>query len=460
MNSFNDISIISVSELTHSIKSSLELQYRFIHIRGEISNLRTPYSGHTYFTLKDNSSQIRAVLFKGQQKYLSIRLEEGLKVICHGRLSVYEARGEYQIIVDTVDSAGAGELQLQFELLKKKLADQGFFLSEIKKKIPAFPEHIVLITSPTGAAVQDFLKISSNRNFGGTITILPVPVQGKNAAAEIAEAIEIGAAMKNVDCLVLLRGGGSLEDLWSFNEEKVALAIHRSIPPVVTGIGHETDLTIADLCADLHSHTPTAAAEAIIPDTNTLRSIVEKYTNQLQGTMTHLLKNKSEKISNLRRIMGNLELYLANYTLQLDYQISSLTQHTTQFLSSLQRNVEMRTNKLHSEAPLNKLQMHEQKLLYLQWSIYNNSRRIIERKEDRLAKQAALLDSVSPLSVLARGYSIVSKNETIEHKKKIITNAVQVQKGDKVDIQLYHGTLECAVLRRRLDGHSSDKKDE
>jgi exodeoxyribonuclease VII large subunit len=452
--------IWSVTELTHSIKSSLELQYRFIHIRGEISNLRIPYSGHAYFTLKDSEAQIRAVLFKGQQKFLSTPLEEGKSIICHGRLSVYEARGEYQIIVDTVDFAGAGELQLQFEQLKKRLADQGFFLQESKKKIPAFPEHIVLITSPTGAAIHDFLKISSTRKFWGTISILPVPVQGKNAAAEIADAIHIASAMKDIDCLVLLRGGGSLEDLWSFNEEELALTIHHSTLPIVTGIGHETDLTIADLCADLHTHTPTAAAEAIIPDNDTLRGIIQKYEKQLSTSIIHLLDTKNERITSLRRIMGNLELYLANQTLKLDYRISSLTQNTARILTALQAKLERTTSKLQKEAPLNKMVIQEQKLRHLHWSLINSCKRQIERKGEKLAKQAALLDSVSPLSILARGYSIVSAGKSLSQKKKIITSAAQVKAGDTIDIQLYRGMLQCEVLQKEDTSHTPDNMGE
>ncbi len=447
--------IWSVTELTHSIKSSLELQYRFIHIRGEISNLRIPYSGHIYFTLKDSGAQIRAVLFKGQQKFLATPLKEGKSIICHGRLSVYEARGEYQIIVDTVDFAGAGELQLQFEQLKKKLADQGFFLQENKRKIISFPEHIVLITSPTGAAIHDFLKICSTRKFWGTISILPVSVQGKNAAAEIADAIHIATTMKNIDCLVLLRGGGSLEDLWSFNEEELALAIHHSNLPIVTGIGHETDLTIADLCADLHTHTPTAAAESIIPDNDTLRQIFRKHKKQLSITITHLLDAKYQRIINLRRIMGTLELFMANHTLKLDYQISSLTQNTARILTALQAKVERATSKLQNEAPLNKMDIQEQKLKHLLRNLINSCNRHIERKEEQLAKQAALLDSVSPLSVLARGYSIVSAEKRLSQKRKIITNAAQVKEGDKIDIQLYRGMLQCEVLQKDDNSHSS-----
>ncbi len=414
-----------------------------------------PYSGHVYFTLKDSGAQIRAVLFKGQQKYLTTPLEEGKSIICHGRLSVYEARGEYQIIVDTVDCTGAGELQLRFEQLKKRLADQGLFLLENKKKIPAFPEHIVVITSPTGAAIHDFLKISSTRKFWGTVSILPVSVQGKNAAAEIIEAIQRANTMKNIDCAVLLRGGGSLEDLWSFNEEDIALAIHRSILPIVTGIGHETDLTIADLCADLHTHTPTAAAEAIIPDNDTLQEIFQKHTKQLSRNIIHLLDRKSEKVTSLRRIMGNLELFLANYSLKLDYQISALIQYTVQILSARQAQVAKATAKLENEAPLNKMVIQEQKLSHFHSRLINGCKRTIERNEEKLAKQAALLDSVSPLSVLARGYSIVSSGKSLSQKKKIISSATQVRQGDTIDIQLYRGTLQCEVLSKDDTSHTS-----
>ncbi|RPH38632.1 MAG: exodeoxyribonuclease VII large subunit, partial [Desulfobulbaceae bacterium] len=273
--------ILTVSQATQSIKYLLEDSFRFIHVRGEISNLKIPYSGHQYFILKDSSAQLRAVLFKTQERYLSRPLADGQQVLCHGRISVYEQRGEYQLIIDIVENLGSGELQIKFEKLKKKLADEGLFAGSRKKPLPPFPEKIILLTSPSGAAVHDFLTVWHNRRSSVAIQILPVRVQGKGAGEEIAAALDLANNKLTADMIVLCRGGGSIEDLWAFNEECVARAIARSAIPVVTGIGHEIDFTIADFCADLRAPTPTGAAERIIPDTLLLRRQIADREKQL-----------------------------------------------------------------------------------------------------------------------------------------------------------------------------------
>jgi exodeoxyribonuclease VII large subunit len=444
------INVLSVTEFTQFLKSSLELQFRFVHIQGEVSNLRIPYSGHMYFTLKDSTAQIKAVLFKGQQRYLPSKIKEGQSIICHGKISVYEPRGEYQIIVDTIDFTGTGDLRVQFEKLKRSLSDEGFFRIENKVEIPAFPEHIVLITSPTGAAVRDFLKIALKRKFWGNISILPVAVQGRNASFEIAQAINTACLEIEADIVVLLRGGGSLEDLWAFNEERTARAIHESRIPIVTGIGHDTDITIADMCADLHTHTPTAAAEAIIPDRTALQHVFKNYRRGLADIMQQRLGAGSEKIRSLRRIIGNLDLFLANYSLKLDYRTTSLTNIVQRKLSSLNARYENAIDRLHNQAPLHRLSLQEQKLGHLRHRLAANLQRAIERKENNFSRLVALLDSVSPLSVLARGYSIVSKREEkLSGGTIIITRSDQVEKGTIVHVQLHQGGLECEVLVKK-----------
>ena len=441
--------VLTVSELTQAIKTSLELQFRFIHIQGEISNLRIPYSGHMYFTLKDGGAQIRCVIFKTQAKYLPRPLREGLSIVCHGRLSVYEVRGEYQIIVDTVDFAGAGNLQLEFEKLKRKLAGEGFFAPEIKKRVPAFPDHIVVLTSATGAAVHDFLKVSKQRKYWGKISIFPVAVQGRGSAEEIAKALDTVSRSIAADVVVLLRGGGSLEDLWSFNEEIMARAIYRSKIPVVTGIGHDTDFTIADMCADLHTHTPTAAAEAIIADGRVLYDTLQGCSRTLVRTMTKNVAVHEEKISALRRIMGNLDLYLANYTLKLDSHLTALVNGVLKSIASSTATIDNLRKRLEFNAPLTTIRLQEMTLVHRKTKLINAYRLVLQRQEQRLAAQAALLDSVSPLSVLARGYAIVSKENQESREKVVISKVSQVEKGENIDVQLHEGELKCQVLTKK-----------
>ena len=272
--------IFTVSEINDSIRGILEVQFPFVSVAGEISNLRQPLSGHCYFTLKDERTQIRAVLFKMQQRYLSSKPADGQMVICHGRISVYEARGEYQLIVDTIDLHGTGIMQLEFEKLKHKLAAEGLFDQDVKTQLPFLPEHITLVTSPKGAAVHDFIRIAQARCPTTKIAVFPVSVQGNQAAGEISRAITAINNHLSTDIIVLCRGGGSLEDLWTFNEEKVARAIAGSTIPIVSAIGHEIDYTIADFVADLRAPTPSGAAEMLLPETQALKSQINELQNR------------------------------------------------------------------------------------------------------------------------------------------------------------------------------------
>lgn len=446
-----DTDLLSISELTHSIKSILETQFRFVHVYGEVSNLRTPFSGHTYFTLKDSNAQIRAVLFKGQQRYLAEKVKEGQSIICHGRISVYEQRGEYQIIVDTVDFKGKGDLRLEFERLKNQLLLEGLFQNSKKRQIPTFPEHIFLVTSPTGAAVHDFIKIANKRKYLGKITVFPVTVQGKNSGTQIVDAIDIINTSLDADLIIMIRGGGSLEDLWTFNEEQVVRAVSDSQIPVVTGIGHETDVTIVDLCADLHTHTPTAAAEATIPDSYLLLHTINNYKATLHLEILNFINEKERIIQHLRRIMGNLGLYLDNHTLKLDRQTTAFLNAFQLHLSGNMTRLQLTTDKLLRFAPISKINLQKQHIGHLQQRLEQNMVRLLEKKQSLLGRQIALMESVSPLSILARGYSVVSRTSIETDTTTIVSQATQVERGDLVDVLLHEGSLRCQVTDRKLE---------
>jgi exodeoxyribonuclease VII large subunit len=264
--------ILTVSQLTDKIKILLEGSFPDIWVEGEISNLSIPQSGHAYFTLKDEQSQIRSVLFRSSQRFLKFTLQHGMQVICRGRLGVYEPRGEYQLILEYIEPKGVGALQLAFEQLKGRLEKEGLFDLEHKKPLPLLPLRIGIITSPTGAAIRDMLRVIKRRHPKMQILIYPVPVQGAEAAPQIIEAIRYFNAEKSIDVMVVGRGGGSLEDLWAFNEEAVARAIYSSTIPVITAVGHETDYTIADFVADLRAPTPSAAAEMVVESEENIRT--------------------------------------------------------------------------------------------------------------------------------------------------------------------------------------------
>ncbi len=438
-------SVLTVTQLTKSIKTILEGQYRFIRISGEISNLKTPFSGHSYFSLKDSQSQIRAVLFKNQKRYLAQNLVDGQQVICFGRISVYEPRGDYQLIVDSVEQSGKGTLQLEFEKLKEKLADEGLFSADYKQELPKFPTKIAIISSPTGAALQDFLKISALRESHAHFQILPVRVQGKQAAYEIASAIKFANSLDKIDIIVLCRGGGSIEDLWAFNEEKVARAIFDSKIPVVTGIGHEIDFTIADFCADFRCPTPTGAAEKIIPDLSDTKIHIEKLKNSLIRSIVRKTEGLHAALQHSTRVLTDFDRIFDNMDLRLNLSKTYLFQEIETNLSAKENRFSLLLQRLESASPRSKLDLQEQTLKLALSQLVHTMQTRINEKESDFTNIATVLNSVSPLATLARGYSIVTGRDVASGKSQIITNAESTKKGDKVKIMLHKGALECKV---------------
>lgn len=452
MNTTNHLkleSILTVSELTQSIKRILETEYRFIRLAGEISNLKTPFSGHSYFTLKDSGAQIRAVFFKQQQKFSSLTLQDGQQVVAFGRISVYEPRGEYQIIVDSVELYGVGRLQRQFEELKKKLAEQGYFAAELKKPLPAFPTKIIVISSPTGAAIQDFLKIVKIRKSPVHIQILPVKVQGKDAATEITGAIGMAQNLPGADVIVLCRGGGSIEDLWAFNEEIVAEAIYRSTIPVVTGIGHEIDFTIADFCADFRCPTPTGAAERLIPDSESLLRHIGTLKNSLVLRFKRKLTLLEQQLYHRTRMLGEMKNVLKNIEFRLQLSTSYLSQAITRSLTEKEQHLQALLSRLQLQKPSSRIELYGQRLNMLTVQLNNHIQRIVERKEAALAEQATLLNSVSPLATLGRGYAIVRRKQPRDGTYLVVSRADDANLGEEINILFQEGQLWCLVTGKK-----------
>jgi exodeoxyribonuclease VII large subunit len=438
-------SVLTITQLTRSIKILLEGEYKFIRVRGEISNLKTPFSGHSYFSLKDAQSQIRAVLFKNQKRYLNCRLADGQQVICFGRISVYEPRGEYQFIVDTVEQYGIGNLQREFEKLKENLSNEGLFSEKYKKKIPPHPEKIALISSPTGAALKDFLKIAFTRESPVHFQILPVKVQGKMASTEIAQAIKQANRLNGVEIIVLCRGGGSIEDLWAFNEEEVARAIFDSAIPIVTGIGHEVDFTIADFCADFRCPTPTGAATKILPDIPAVRNHLAGLKKRVVYFLEHKISKLELKTRNNIRLLSDLDRMFENMDLRLNLSKIYLHQEIGNNLSYKETHFRYLLQKLESHAPLAKLELREHKLKLLVSKLINQIQTHLNNKESEFTNATAVLNSVSPLATLARGYSIVTKYNAFSGRKEIVCNGSSVVKADNLEILLHKGTVQCTV---------------
>jgi exodeoxyribonuclease VII large subunit len=436
--------ILTVSKLNQQVKMLLEEKFPFVWVKGEISNFRVPASGHFYFTLKDAKSQINAVFFRAQNRFLRFLPEAGMQVICQARLSVYEPRGEYQIIVEVMEPLGVGELQLAFEALKRKLDGEGLFDPARKKILPLCPQNICLVTSKNGAAIRDILKILQRSPYPVAVTLFPVAVQGNEARIEIAQAIESANTLTwrhEWDVMIVGRGGGSLEDLWSFNEEIVARAISGSSIPVISAVGHEIDFTIADMAADLRLPTPTAAAEWVVKR-------LEQFHRDLHGGRDRMVQVMKTRLENLRLRIGYLERRIADPKRRLESMRLTLDDRLERLRLAVERSLE-RSSIRHAHL--------RERLLYL-----NPEAHILRCRAqlDRLCKEFALhhhrildgyrlrfehyssrLEALSPLSVLLRGYSITYRVAD----NKVIRSYTETRPGDRVVVRLAGGLLECLV---------------
>lgn len=386
--------IYSVSQLNLEVRELLEQEFSAILVAGEISNLRRPSSGHVYFSLKDSLAQVRCAMFRFNSEKLSFELKEGLQVMVRARISLYEERGDFQLIIEQMEESGQGALQQAFEQLKLRLAKEGLFEEAHKKPLPAFPKCVGIITSSTGAAIRDILTVLKRRFSGINVIIYPTQVQGQTAAPQIVKAIQIANSRKECEVLIVARGGGSLEDLWPFNEEIVARAIFASEIPIVSGVGHEIDFTICDFVADKRASTPSAAAELISPNIRDIAQRIDYFEN---------------------RIVNLHSQYLNNIKIQIDYLFSKLQRyHPQHFLHEIKNNLIFYSQRMST-------------------AIQNQ----IEQSKQHLHGLSRALSTVSPLNTLQRGYAIVMQDE------KVITSVQQVQGGKKLTVKLSDGVLDC-----------------
>ncbi len=433
---------LTVSELNGSIRSLLENRFPFVSVTGELSNLHRPYSGHLYFTLKDQHAQIKAVLFKTQQRYLVETPKDGVHVVCRGRISVYEPRGEYQLIVDTIDIHGVGALQQAFARLKSRLAAEGLFDEHLKRNLPRIPRHITLITSPQGAAVHDFIRIATRRYPRIRITVYPVAVQGEQAAADMIQALADINAGLSTDAIVLCRGGGSIEDLWAFNDEQLARAIRGSLVPVVSAVGHEIDFTIADFAADLRAPTPSAAAELLVPDSISLQKNVETCRARLRRTMQTQIDRYGQRLLLARHHMETIAHPLDRLMLQVDQMSLSMELSIKTILAEKRQRLDNTVFRLEQRNPNHLLTLYRQKLNGLHARLVQATGSLLQEKRECCSRAAGVLHAVSPLATLARGYAIV---RTTGAKKHIVTAESQVKVGELIEVILHQGELRCCV---------------
>ncbi|MEW6457091.1 MAG: exodeoxyribonuclease VII large subunit [Acidobacteriota bacterium] len=434
--------IYKVSEITQLIRLNLELTFPYIKIEGEISNLHVHYSsGHIYFSLKDEWSQIRAVMFKNRTNNINFELRNGLKVIAEGKITVYEPRGEYQIVVEKIEEYGIGELQKAFEKIKEKLRKEGLFDEKYKKPIPPFPKWVGIVTSPEGAAISDMVRIITSKSSRINILIYPVKVQGDGASQEISEGIRYLNKLSEIEVIITGRGGGSIEDLWAFNEESVARAIFSSRIPVISAVGHEIDFTIADFVADHRSPTPSAAAHFIVKPEETLRSRVKDLKIMVMNSIKFILSDLKSRVITLEknRAFSEVQSKIRNLKQRID-DIEILSEKIIlEKLKKLREKISVFVNFLSFESLTKILPSHKLNISVLEQKILGNFKYkflIYNSKYESLKER---LISLSPLNVLERGYSITMKDNLI------IKEASQVGKGDSVNIILHKGELMCQV---------------
>jgi exodeoxyribonuclease VII large subunit len=435
--------IYTVSEITTEIKQALEA-FGILWVKGEISNFKHHTSGHMYFSLKDDRAQLKAAFFRNSNYYLKFRPEDGLEVLVRGKLSVYEPRGDYQILVEYMEPVGVGSLQLAFEQLKQKLRSEGLFDEAHKVRLPLLPKKVGVVTSPTGAAIQDMLRILNRRNASLNILIYPARVQGTGAAEEIAAGVKCFNTRSDIDVIIVARGGGSMEDLWAFNEEVVARAIYASEIPVISAVGHEVDFTIADFVADLRAPTPSAAAEMVSGAREDLQATVGSFSGRALQAVRLLIERRRSALERLARnrafnVAPNKVRELAQ---RFDEAALRMSQSMRRYLTATrhrERVLQMRLLKV----DLRQTIAHHWEVLAGKWNrLHSAARTWLQSRRSKLEIQVGRMHALSPLAILERGYAIC-RNE----QGTVLREVAGVACGDRVDVMLARGQLGCRVER-------------
>jgi exodeoxyribonuclease VII large subunit len=439
--------VFTVSQLNQRAKQLLEITFSSVKVEGEISNLSRPSSGHWYFTLKDKGAQVRCAMFRSRTAQIKFQPKEGDQIIVRGKVSLYENRGDYQLIVDAMKPAGEGQLQQAFIQLKQKLGAEGLFNPEHKRALPAAIKRIAVITSPTGAAIHDILTVLKRRFPAIEVDIYPVQVQGQDAAQQMIWSInQANSDARNApeeqatDVIIIGRGGGSIEDLWSFNDEQLARTIFHSDLPIVSAVGHEVDFTIADFVADIRAPTPSAAAEMLSPNREEYLSRLQALSARLENSIQQQLQNKQWQLQSAQRGLQHPGDKLSQYAQTLDMLELRMQQSQKNNLDRLLKKLTQSQQRLQQQSPANKLQQIETQLGYFQQRLRNAMKQLLSNKAERLQQNALLLNAVSPLQTLGRGYAILQTPTEV-----VIRDSHDVKKGDLISARIGHGSLELTV---------------
>jgi exodeoxyribonuclease VII large subunit len=441
--------IVSVSELTANVRELLETTFPEIWVEGELSNTKVWTTGHLYFTLKDGAAQIKGVMFRSALRYLKFKPEDGMHVVVRARLSVYDPKGEYQLVGEHMEPHGLGALQLAFEQLKKKLSAEGLFDAARKRPLPALPRRIGVVTSIDGAALRDIIRVLHRRYPNAHVVIAPSRVQGGDAAGEVVRALRFLARVEHVDVVIVGRGGGSLEDLWAFNEEKVARAIAACPVPVISAVGHETDFTIADFVADMRAPTPSAAAELVVRRKDDFCSFIDRLGGRLDAAMRRRVARCESRLNALlarpgyagqRGRVAMRGRHVAELSAALRQAMSGGLLRRTRRHDALRRTL-MEHDARHRLAAV------RSRLLTRQGRLISVAHRRLHAADARFKSLAARLDGLSPLAVLGRGYA-VAWNST---RTRILRDAAVVSEGEEIIVTLEHGEIQSTVIKRTIE---------
>ncbi|HIM21625.1 MAG TPA: exodeoxyribonuclease VII large subunit [Gammaproteobacteria bacterium] len=443
----NTQEIISVSEINRRAKSILEENFPLVWIQGEVSNFFSAASGHWYFSLKDESSEIRCAMFANKSHRITFEPKDGDHLVLNGTLSIFEGRGQYQIIVEHIELAGEGALLKAFEELKKKLLTEGLFDDSLKKKLPSYPRSIAVVTSPDGAVIQDIINVLSRRSPFFNLIVVPTLVQGEKAAPLICEALNKASNLENIDLIILARGGGSIEDLWAFNNEEVARAIANCPIPLVSAVGHETDFTISDFVADIRAPTPSIAAEIISQPYSELQETLDGYQSYLLKSVESQFDSQRTRITNLIKRIRHPGDKLREIGQKVDYLETALIQEMHQKVSFKKNHLNLTQLSLLQNSPQNKVKEAKVYLQNASKDLLKAFKLKIERKNKLLGELVATIEAVSPLSVLARGYSIIS----IEPEGKILSSSNQVKIGQTISAVLNKGSIRAEIKSKDKD---------
>ncbi|MGL4319199.1 MAG: exodeoxyribonuclease VII large subunit [Pseudomonas sp.] len=439
-----DRDVLSVSQLNNRARLLLEDVFAQVWVEGEISNLAKPASGHMYFTLKDQNAQVRCALFRQNAARVRQALRDGLAVKVRGKVSLFEGRGDYQLIVDSVEPAGDGALRLAFEALKEKLSAEGLFASESKRALPSHPQRIGIVSSPTGAVIRDIISVFRRRAPQVALTLIPTAVQGRDATAQIVRALQL-ADRAGFDAIILARGGGSLEDLWCFNEEAVARAVAACVTPIVSAVGHETDVSISDFVADVRAPTPSAAAELLAPDSSDLQRRLDSLKRRLALTLQTRLSREQLRLEGLARRLRHPGERLRQQAQRLDDLDMRLRRAFAQQASSRHERLARLDGRLNAQHPGRALALLRQRLDSLAERLPRATQARLREQRQKLENLAQTLHIVSPLATLGRGYSIL-----LDERGQAVRSAAQTRPGQRLKARLGEGELAVRVEDNHL----------